>query len=144
MTRWDLLKDLMLSKEKRDAVSKAWPLFFFLIFHMKKSNKYITSYTELKEKLHESPNTIKNWRDYLVENKVVQVYKGSTSMSFVLIPPYDSLVTCEQEDIEQVKMIGDPAAKRVLDKISSYNNMSLLPIIAELTVKLDKLEKKLG
>ncbi len=77
MTRWDLLKDLMLSKEERDAVGKAWSLFFFLIFNMEKESKLITTYPELKEKLNESPNTIKHWRDHLVKNKVVQFTKGA-------------------------------------------------------------------
>ncbi len=27
MTRWDLLKDLMLSKERRDDIGKGWLLF---------------------------------------------------------------------------------------------------------------------
>ena len=144
-TRWDILKDVLISQhDTREAIGKAWPLFFFLVFNMKKENKFITTYPELKERLNESPHTIKNWRDYLVEHKVVQVFKGSTSMSFVLLAPYDSLVTCEQDDITQVKLTGDPATKRLLDKLSSYNNMSLLPVIAELTAKIDSLEKKLG
>ena len=144
MTRWDLLKNLTMSKDDRDAIGKAWPLFCFLIFHSNSSNKYITNYAELREKLKENVNTIKNWRDYLVKNKVVQVYKGSASMSFVFLAPYDSLVTCEQDDVHQIKMVGDPVTKRLLDKMSGYNNMSLLPIIAELTAKMDSIEKKLG
>jgi hypothetical protein len=144
MTRWDLLKDLMLSKERRDAIGKAWPLFFFLTFNMKKENKLVTTYPELKEKLNESPNTIKHWRDHLVKSKVVQVYKGSASLSFVFLPPYDSFVTCEQVDVAEIKRVGDPTTKRLLDKVAGYNNMSLLPIVAELTAKIDRLEKKLG
>ena len=58
MTRWDLLKALTLSKERRDAIGKAWPLFCFLIFHSNSSNKYITNYAELREKLKENVNTM--------------------------------------------------------------------------------------
>jgi hypothetical protein len=144
LTRWNLLEELMMSKESRDAIGKAWPLFLFLIFNVDKSNKFITNYAELKEKLHESPNTIKTWREHLVENKVVQVFKGSTSMSFVFLPPYASLVTCEQDDVAQVKIVGDPSTKRLLEKFSSYNNMSLLPIIAELSEKITNIEKRVG
>ncbi len=145
MTRWDILRDVLTSKhDTRDAIGKAWPLFFFLVFNTNMSNKFITSYPELKEKLDESPNTIKHWRDQLVANKVVKVFKGKGSMSFTLLSPYDSLVTCEQDDITRIKLNSDPATKRLLDKVSSYNNMSLLPVIAEITAKLDNLEKKLG
>jgi hypothetical protein len=144
MTRWNLLSDVLMShSEHRGAIGSAWPLFFYLIFNMKKDNKLITTYAELKEKLNESPNTIRAWRDHLVEHKVVQVFKGSISMSFVFISPYDSLVTCEQDDIAQVKMTGDPRAKRLLDKISAYENMPLLPLIMELNDKISNLEKKL-
>lgn len=132
-----------MSSEARQSIGKAWPLFLFLVFSMDKSNKFITNYAELKEGLNESPNTIKNWRDHLVDKKVVDVFKGSTSMTFIFLPPYDSLSTCEQDDVAQVKLKGDPATKRLLDQLSSYNNMSLLPVIAELSSKLDNLEKKL-
>ena len=57
--------------------------------------------------------------------------------------PYDSLVTCEQDDITQMKMKSNPATKRIIDKVNAYGNMSLLPIMAKLSAKLDKLEKRL-
>ncbi len=140
MTRWDLLKDLMLSKERRDTIGKAWPLFLFLIFYSNRSNKYITSYVELKERLNESPNTIKHWRDQLVDHKVVKVFKGKGSMSFTFLSPYDSLVTCEQDDWAGARIKSDPKTKRVLDKLSAHDNMSLLPLIVELSAKVNKLE----
>jgi len=142
MTRWNLLHDITMAKETREAIGKAWLLFLFLAFNMKKTNKFITNYAELKEKLGESPNTIKNWRDHLVQNKVVQVFKGNGSMSFVLLSPYDSLVTCEQDDWAAVRIKTDANVKRVLDKLSSRDNMSLLPVIVELSAKVNKLEKK--
>lgn len=142
MTRWDFLKDLMLSADKRRAVGKSWPLFFFLVLNGNKSNKFITSYPELKEMLNESPSTIKKWKDQLVKNKVIQAVSGRLCMTLSLLPPYDSLVTCEQDDITQVKLKSDPATKRLLNMLSSYNNMSLLPIIAELSSKIDRLEKE--
>ncbi len=136
------MQELMMSKESWEAVGKAWPLFLFLIFNTNKSNKFITNYAELKEKLHESPNTIKNWREYLVKNKVVEVFKGSASMSFIFLPPYDSLVTCEQDDWAGIKIKSDPGIKKILDKVSKRDNMSLLPLIVELYTKIEKLEKK--
>jgi len=104
--------------------------------------KQCTNYAELKNKLHESPNTIKNWREYLVKNKVVKVFKGSASMSFIFLPPYDSLVTCEQDDWAGIKIKSDPQIKKILDRVSKHDNMSLLPLIVELYTKLEKLEKK--
>jgi hypothetical protein len=143
MTRWDLLKDLMLSKERRDAIGKAWPLFFFIVFHANKTNKFITSYENMNHMLDESLSTIKKWRDQLVKEKVINVTPGKLSMKIDLLSPYDVLVTCEQDDTTQLHMSPDPATKRVLAKVEAYGNMSLLPIVAELATKLDKIEKKL-
>ena len=141
MTRWNLLHDITMAKETREAIGKAWPLFLFLAFNMNEFNKFITNYAELKEKLDVSPNTLKDWRDHLVANKVVEVFKGNGSMSFVLLSPYDSLVTCEQDDWAAIRIKTDPKVKRVLDKLSSHDNMSLLPLIVELSAKVNKLEK---
>lgn len=143
MTRWDLLKELMMSPTERKAIGKAWPLFFYMAFIANKSNKCITSYAELKETLNENTATIKQWRDHLTNQKIIEVIRGRSSMTLILLSPYDSIVTCEQDDITQVKMKSDPATKRVLDQFSSYNSMSLLPIVAELVSKIDNLEKKL-
>jgi len=142
MTRWNLLQDITMTKDTREAIGKAWPLFLFLAFNMKKTNKFITNYAELKENLKVSPNTLKDWRNHLVQNKVVQVIKGNGSMSMVLLSPYDSLVTCEQDDWAAVRIKTDVKVKRVLDKLSSHDNMSLLPVIVELAAKVDRLEKK--
>jgi len=144
MTRWNLLSNLLLQAENIKAIGKAWPLFFFVVFNMDKTNKFCTNYPELKERMGASPNTIKDWRDHLVKNQVAKVFKGNGSMSFVLQSPYDSLVTCEQDDIAQVKMVGDPATKRILDKISGVGNMTLLPIIAEMSAKLEDIQRKMS
>ena len=111
---------------------------------MNKDNKFITTYAELREKLKENPHSIKAWRDHLVKSKVVEVLRGKTTMTFVLLSPYDSLVTCEQNDEAQIKMVGDPATKHLLDKLSAYGNLSLLPVIAEMTAKLENIEKRIG
>jgi hypothetical protein len=147
MTRWNLLSSILLQSEYREAIGKAWPLFFLLIFKMKKENKYVANYAELKECLNENPHTIKAWREHLDDHKVVEVFKGSTSMSFVLLPPYASLVTCEQDDETQIKLVGDPATKQLLDKVKGYGEMpflALLPVITDLTSKINNLEKKIG
>ena len=141
LTRWNLLQDITMAKDTREAIGKAWPLFLFLVFNMRKTNKFITNYAELKENLKVSPNTLKDWRNHLVQNKVVQVIKGNGSMSVVLLSPYDSLVTCEQDDWAAVRIKTDAKVKKVLDKLSSHDNMSLLPVIVELAAKVDKLEK---
>ena len=98
---------------------------------------------ELKDKLKESQHTIKKWRDHLVEQNVVNVINGRLSMTLSFISPYDSLVTCMADDMTQIKLKSDPKTKQLMDKLSSYNNMSLLPLVAELSSKLEVLEKKL-
>lgn len=143
MTRWDLLKQLMLSKEVRNAIGKAWPLFFYIVFRAGTSNKLITSYPEIKKDLNDSQSTIQKWKEYLIEHKVISSISGKLSMTLSLLPPYDSLVTCEQDDTLQLRMSSDPATKRIIEKLTIYGNMSLLPIVAELSAKIDSLEKKL-
>jgi len=143
MTRWNILKDLVMSYELRHKIGKSWPLFFFVVYNSNKSNKCITSYSELTEQLGENQHTIKQWRDHLAENKVVEVKNGRSSMTIILLSPYDGIVTCEQDDIAQVKMKSDPATKKIIDQLSGYNNMSLLPMIAELSSKIDRIEKGL-
>ncbi len=143
VTRWDVLKDLLLSHEMRRAIGNAWPLFFFIIFHSNKENKCITSYSELNETLLESPHTIKFWRDCLVKQNVLKVTRGRSSMTLQLLSPYDSVVTCVQDDIAQIKLNGDPKIRHLMEKLSTYGNMSLLPLVAELSSKLDRLERKI-
>lgn len=144
MTRWDMLRSLLLSHDKRKHIGKAWPLFFFLAFSVKSSNKLVTSYPELKEKLSESQSTIKKWRDHLAEEHVIDVVNGRLSMTLSFISPYDALVTCMADDMTQIKLKSDPKTKQMMEKLSAYNNMSLLPLVAELSSKLDILEKKLA
>ena len=64
-------------------------------------------------------------------------------MTFILLPPYDSLVTCEQDDWAGARLKSDPKVRKVLDKITENDNMSLLPLIVELSDKVTKLERAL-
>jgi len=143
MTRWNLLQDITISKEMREAIGKAWPFFFYLVFHIDKSNKLITNYAEIKKILNENQSTLMKWKEYLLKHKVISAISGKLSMTLSLLPPYDSLVTCEQDDTAQLRMNSDPATKRIIEKLTVYGNMSLLPIVAELSAKIDILEKKL-
>ena len=143
MTRWDILKKIMLSADERKALGKAWPLFFFIVLSGK-DNKVITSYEVLKEKLQESPSTIKKWRDVLVANKVITLIPGKLSQTLSLLPPYDVLLTCEIDDLAEIKLKSDPAARRMLERVASFNNMSLFPVVVELADKLNKIEAKLS
>ena len=143
MTRWNLLHDITMAKEMREAIGKAWPFFLYLVFHIDQSNKLITNYTEIRKTLGDSQSTIMKWKDQLIEREVISSIYGKLSMTLSLLSPYDSLVTCEQDDIAQLRMSSDPATKRIIEKLTVYGNMSLLPIVAELSAKIDSLEKKL-
>ena len=144
MTRWTLLSDILSHKDNRKSIGKAWPLFHYLIYNMDKENKLITTYAELSEKLDESTNTLKTWREHLAKNKVIKVIKGSTSMTIIVLPPYDTLVTCEQTDEAQIRMVSDPALKQILDQFSAYGNMNILPIIASLSKSIEDIKRKIG
>ncbi len=114
MTRWNLLHDITVVRKNREAIGKAWPLFLFLILNTGRSNKFVTTYTELKEKMNENTNTLKHWKEQLVKNKVVQVVRGRSSMTVTFLSPYDSLITCEQDDWATVRIKTDPKVKRAL------------------------------
>jgi hypothetical protein len=144
MTRWTLLSEIISLRDNRKAIGKAWPLFHYLIYHMDKDNKLITSYAELSKNLNESVNTLKTWREHLVKNKVIRVIKGSISMTIVILPPYDSLVTCEQTDEAQIRMVGDPTIKKVLDQFSVNGNMNLIPVIADLSRSIEEIKRRIG
>ncbi len=144
MTRWDVLKKIMFSANERKALGKAWALFFFIVLSGKKDNKVFTGPDELKKVLEEPLSTIKKWRDVLVANKVITVIPGKLSMTLSLLPPYDALLTCEMDDLTEIKLKSDPAAKRVLDRVTAYGNMSLFPVVVELADKLNKIEAKLS
>jgi hypothetical protein len=140
MTRWDVLKKIMFSTNESKALGKAWRLFFFIALSGNKDNKVITSYEELKEKLQESPSTIKKWRDVLVANKVITLTPGKLSQTLSLLPPYDALATCEFDDLAEMKLKSDPTTRRMLDRVASFNNMALLPVVAEIADKVSRLE----
>ena len=144
MTRWDILRKTMFSADERKALGKAWPLFFFIVLSGNKDNKVITSYEDLREKLQESPSTIKKWRDVLSQNNVTKVIPGKGSMTLILLPPYDALLTCEMDDLAEIKLKSDPVTRRMLERVTSFNNMSLLPLVAELADKMTKIEAKLS
>ena len=134
----------MFSANEGKAPGKAWRLFFFIFLSGNKGNRLITDYDQLEEKLKESRSTIKKWRDVLSQNKVIKVIPGRGTMTLILLPPYDALLTCEMDDLTEIKLKSDPAAKRVLDRVMDYGNMSLFPIIVELADKLNKIEAKLN
>ena len=144
MTVLDILKKIMFSANEGKAPGKAWRLFFFIFLSGNKGNRLITDYDQLEEKLKESRSTIKKWRDVLSQNKVIKVIPGRGTMTLILLPPYDALLTCEMDDLTEIKLKSDPAAKRVLDKVMDYGNMSLFPVLVELFAKMNKLEAKLN
>ena len=144
MTVLDILKKIMFSANEGKAPGKAWRLFFFIFLSGNKDNKVITSYEELEEKLLEKRSTLTKWRDVLSQNKVIKVIPGKGSMTLILLPPYDALLTCEMDDLAEIKLKSDPAARRMLERVTSFNNMSLFPIVLELADKLNKIEAKLN
>ena len=50
--------------------------------------------------------------------------------------------TCEQDDWVGARLKSDPKVRKVLDKMTESDNMSLLPLIVELSTKIDKLEQR--
>jgi hypothetical protein len=142
MTRWEALREILNSKEHRRAIGSAWPLYFYLIFETDKSNRLITSYFELKEKLGESTATIKKWKERLIREKVVEGKAGRHNMVIKVLPPYDTPLSCWKTDITEIEIKSDPETKKLLTRLFSSNNTSLLPLIAELAHRIEVLEKQ--
>jgi hypothetical protein len=143
-TRWDVFKQLMLTPDQRKAIGKAWPLFLFIALNSQKDNKLKTSYEELKKVLGEPESTIKKWRDCLVDNKVIEVIPGKLSMTLKLLPPYDSIATCELDDISEIKKISSPGMKQILDKMTSLDSLSVIIQLGKIAEKMGKLEEMIA
>lgn len=53
-------------------------------------------------------------------------------------------LTCVKTDMTEIQLKSDPETKKLLKKIFSPDNHSLLPMFAELVCKVELLEKRLN
>lgn len=141
-TRWEALKEIMDRQEYRNAIGFAWPLYFYAIFNGHYDKKQlITSYPELHKKMNEPISTIKRWKERLVEQRVALSAQGSHQWTLTLLPPYDTPLTCLKTDHTEIVLKSDDRTKKLMKKMFSSENMGLLPLIAELTHKVERLEQ---
>jgi len=141
MTRMELIKQTVLRREAIKCMGKGLPLFLFTAFNAQKNNMLKTSYEELEEVLGVPPTTTKKWRDVLVKNKVLETVAGKGSFILKLVSPYDSIATCELDDAAQIRRIGDPSTRRMLDDMSSLDMLSVVSSLGKMADKMNKLEQ---
>ncbi len=141
MTRMDLIKQTVLTPEAIKGMGKGLPLFLYAAFNAQKDNTLKTSYEELEKVLGAPPTTTKKWRDVLVKNKVLEVIAGKGSMILKFISPYDSIASCELDDAAQIRRIGDPSTRRILDDMSSLDMLSVVSSLGKMADKMNKLEQ---
>lgn len=142
LTRWDALKEIMECYELRNAIGSAWPLYLYTIFHGDhKKMELVTSYPELHQKLREAIPTLKKWKERLVKQKVAVSIQGSHQWTMRLLPPYDLPLTCLKTDHVEMLIKTDNKTQKLMKKMFSSENAGLLPLIAELTHKVERLEQ---
>jgi len=143
-TRWEALKEIIDSNERRGSIGSAWPLYFYAVFHGDRERQFVTSYPELSEKLGVPIPTIKSWKELLIENKVANSIQGKHQWTLKLLPPYDTPLTCLKTDYTELMIKTDNETQKLMKRMFSSDSMSLLPIIAELAHKVELLEQRKG
>jgi len=144
MTRWEALMEILNSTERQDRIGSAWRLYFFLISKGSEKNRFVTNYHELEKALGAPVATIKKWKERLLEQGVVKCETGKYSFTLILLPPYDITLTCVKTDMTEIQLKSDPETKKLITKLFSTNNLSVLPMIADLAYKLELIEKRLN
>jgi len=140
-TRWEALKEIMDNRRCREAIAFAWPLYFYTIFHGDRQNRLVTSYPELERKLNAPPSTIKRWKERLVEREVAESIQGNHQWTLRLLPPFDSPLSCLKTDHTEILIKSDETMKKMMKRLFSSDSVSLMPLIAELVQKVERLEQ---
>ena len=104
----------------------------------------MTNYHELEKGLGAPVATIKKWKERLLEQGVIKCETGKYSFTLIVLPPYDITLTCVKTEMTEIQLKSDPETKKLLTKLFSTNNLSVLPIIADLAYKIELLEKRLN
>ena len=140
-TRWEALKELLEDTACRDAISYAWPLYFYIVFHGDRKNHLITNFPSLQKALGIPIPTLKRWKERLMEAKVAQSVAGNHQWTLRLLPPYDTPLTCIKTDHAELLIKSDDKTKNLIKKMFASDSISLLPLIAELSHKVERLEQ---
>ena len=139
-TRWDALKAILLSQEKRKAIGSGWPLYFYLMYHLNLKNELQINMSELAEDLGESAPTVRRWKAQLINARVILNRPTKHGIILSLLPPYDSPATALKDDVIELKLRSDPKTRNMLKMALGSNYMVLLPIIADLAQRVERLE----
>ena len=140
-TRWDALKSILLSPDKRKAIGSAWSLYFYLIFRLDSDNQFVTNFAELAGDLSEKPETVKKWKEKLVRGGVISSRKVKHGVALSLFPPYDSPATALKDDIVELRLRSDVKTRNMLKMALGADYLVLLPILADLAQRIERLEK---
>lgn len=140
-TRWEALKEIIGDMKCRNAIAHAWPFYFYLIFQGDKSNKITTSYPEMARRLGVPLSTIKKWKERLIEQNIGTSVQGKHGWSITLAPPFDTPLTCLKSDYTEIVLKSDDPTKKLMKKMFSSDSLSLLPLIAELAHKVERMEQ---
>ena len=139
-TRWDALKAILLSPERRKTIGTCWPLYFHLIYHLDSKNELQVSMNQLSRDLDESASTIKKWKEQLIKKRVVSNRQTKHGIILSLLPPYDSPATALKDDVVELRLRSDSKTRNMLKMALGSNYMVLLPIIADLAQRVERLE----
>ena len=141
-TRWDALKEIFLTTEKRKTIGPAWPLYVHLIFRGDPTNRLVTSNINISEDLGEKVATVKKWKERLTTSGIIQTKRTRHGVILSILPPYDSPVTAMKDDVVEMRLKSDPKTRNLLKMALASDSMALLPVIADLARKVEVLENR--
>ena len=95
---------------------------------------------ELSKKLGQRPPTVKRWKEHLVRTRIISNRQTKHGVILRLLPPYDSPATALKDDVVELKLRSDPKTRNMLKMALGSNYMVLLPIIADLAQRVERLE----
>ena len=92
------------------------------------------------EDLGESAPTVRRWKAQLINARVILNRPTKHGIILSLLPPYDSPATALKDDVIELKLRSDPKTRNMLKMALGSNYMVLLPIIADLAQRVERLE----
>ena len=86
----------------------------------------------------------RRWEEHLIRMRVISSRQASHGVILSLLPPYDSPATALKDDVVELKLKSDPKTRNMLKMALGSNYMVLLPLIADLAQRVERLEGKGG
>lgn len=84
--------------------------------------------------------TVKRWKKQFIKTRVILNRQTKHGIILSPLPPYDSPATALKDDVVELKLRSDPKTRNMLKMALGSNYMILLPILADLAQRVERLE----